>query len=185
MAPTPSNRLQLAAFWSHTGLVWCFHLVHSSMLCYGMPIWEARASGIPVTAKYNPRLVCAHLSSCSCMVLLLLWLHQVYERSGLDAEREAITVCFNMLQQGVATAADMDDIDVKFRHVVEMAVSCCGSFKTEEVPIASGCTDVCLDTRILAMQLSHPTSGQRHQSTHLGMTEGQIARNIHIVCTKV
>jgi hypothetical protein len=48
---------------------------------------------------------------------------QVYDRSALDAEREGITVCYNMLQQGVATAADMDDVDVKFRHVVEMAVS--------------------------------------------------------------
>ena len=48
---------------------------------------------------------------------------QVYDRSALDAERDGITVCYNMLQQGVATAADMDDVDVKFRHVVEMAVS--------------------------------------------------------------
>lgn len=47
----------------------------------------------------------------------------MYERSALDVERDAITTCYQMLQQGVATAADMDDIDVKFRHVVEMAVS--------------------------------------------------------------
>lgn len=53
-------------------------------------------------------------------------LAQVYDRSVLDAEREGITVCYNMLQQGVATAADMDDVDVKFRHVVEMAVSVVG-----------------------------------------------------------
>lgn len=57
-------------------------------------------------------LCCAVLCCC-----------QVYDRSALDAEREGITVCYNMLQQGVATAADMDDVDVKFRHVVEMAVS--------------------------------------------------------------
>lgn len=47
---------------------------------------------------------------------------QVYDRSAQDNEREGITVCYNMLQQGVPTAADMDDVDVKFRHVVEMAV---------------------------------------------------------------
>jgi hypothetical protein len=47
---------------------------------------------------------------------------QVYDRSAQDSERDGITVCYNMLQQGVPTAADMDDVDVKFRHVVEMAV---------------------------------------------------------------
>jgi hypothetical protein len=55
---------------------------------------------------------------------------QVFDLATMDAERDGITMCYNTLQQGVATAADMDDIDVKFRHVAEVAVShyaCCNA----------------------------------------------------------
>lgn len=63
-----------------------------------------------------------HQFACIC------WWPQVFDNSTIDAERDGITTCYNTLQQGVATAADMDDVDVKFRHVVEVAVSaaaCC------------------------------------------------------------
>jgi hypothetical protein len=53
----------------------------------------------------------------------VFWCPQVFDSAQLDAERDGITWCYNTLQQGVATAADMDDVDVKFRHVSEVAVS--------------------------------------------------------------
>lgn len=65
------------------------------------------------------RIVCA----------VCMW-RQVFDDATMDTERDGITTCYNTLQQGVATAADMDDVDVKFRHVVEVAVSsdaCCAA----------------------------------------------------------
>lgn len=46
----------------------------------------------------------------------------MFDQSENDYERNGISACFSMVQ-AVSGAADMDDVDVKFRHTVEMAVS--------------------------------------------------------------